>query len=107
MAQATTPDLGAAIQLSYFNFHQDMTFLARTDPGAFLPVQTISTGSSLHMTQMLIMQQQTTAFIINETQINNNAIPQQSRIKKHDLEEEQGKEYVWPSQLVSRDNGDS
>jgi hypothetical protein len=107
MAQATTPDLGAAIQSPYFNFHQDMAFPAGTDPGAFLPVQTVSTGPSSHMAQMLIMQQQTAAFTIDGTQINNNAIPQQSRAKEHDLEEGQGKEYVWPSQLVSRDNGGS
>jgi len=94
IAQATTPDLDAAIQSPYFNFYQDIAFPAKTDSGAYLSVQTISTGLSSHMTQILIMQQQTAAFIIDRTQINNNAISQQSRIKKHDLEEKQEKEYI-------------
>jgi len=78
IAQATTLDLNATIQSLYFNFYQDITFLTRTNSNTYLFVQTISTSLSLYIIQMLIMQQQTTTFTINETQINNNAILQQS-----------------------------
>ncbi len=53
MAQATTPNLGVAIQSPHFNFHQDMAFDAGTDPGAYLPVQTVSTGLPPQMIYML------------------------------------------------------
>ena len=53
MAQATTPNLGVAIQSPHFNFHQDITFDARTDSGAYLSVQTVSTGLSPQIIYML------------------------------------------------------
>jgi hypothetical protein len=53
MAQATTPNLGAAIQSPYLNFHSDMAYPTETDPSAYLPVQIVSTGPPPHMAPML------------------------------------------------------